>query len=588
MSSGVAGRSYGMKPDADARDHVAGSFFAAMSPYLDEKLVRLCAGALASALGDGSVASVAAAAGVSATTVRVGMREVAEGSAPVARVRRPGAGRPGIEQAQPELWPALDALIEPEERGDPQNPLRWTVKSTRVLADELARQGFVIHHTTVAALLREHGYSLRANVKVAEGAAAHGPDRDRQFRNINDSTRAFLAAGQPVISVDTKKKEPIGNFEQNGRTWRPYNDPVKVEDHTFAGDIDMIAVPYGIYDVGADKGFVNLGTSHDTPTFAVASIRRWWAEHGQARYGHASKLLVVADAGGSNAARSLVFKALLHRFALETGLEITVMHLPPGTSKWNKVEHRLFAQISSTWRGRPLTSLETVIASISATTTRTGLSVSCTLDEADYPTGVTSSWDELDRLPITFHEFRGTWNYTIAPTVPAPIGTRRAAPRRPGQPGRPERTPIVLTGDQDERAAWTTRWSKPDVTGIKARAWNALAAELDAAYRDLRKQQADAARGRPSALPHRDDGRLRIPIRPLMLAAVLHQRHALPVAQIARLIDLHPVGLGKHINQLTPLFSQLGHPIAPAEHKIKTLQQLQENYPLPQDPSTTR
>jgi Rhodopirellula transposase DDE domain len=577
-----------MRLDVDVCDHVAGSFFAAMSPYLDEKLTRLCAGALASALGDGAVASVATAAGVSATTVRVGMRDLAEESAPRERVRRPGGGRPGIETEQPGIWEALDALIEPEERGDPENPLRWTVKSTRTLADELARQGFTIHHTTVAVLLREHGYSLRANAKVGEGKAAHGPDRDKQFRYINDTTRMFLAEGQPVISVDTKKKEPIGNFEQKGRTWRPYKDPVEVEDHTFAGDIDTIAVPYGVYDVGADEGFVNLGVSHDTPTFAVASIRRWWSEHGHKRYGQASRLLVVADSGGSNAARSLVFKALLHRFALETGLQITVMHLPPGTSKWNKVEHRLFAQISSTWRGRPLTSLETVIASISATSTRTGMSVTCVLDEADYPTGVTSSWDEIDRLPITFHDFRGSWNYAIAPTPAAPIGTKPTPPRHPGSPGRPQRTPITLIGDEAERAAWTIRWSMPDATGIRVREWKAMATRLETTYRELRKQQAEAARGRPSALPHREGRGLRIPIHILMLATVLHERHGLPVAQLSRLIDLHPVALGKHIAQLTPLFAQHSHPITATGREIKTLQQLQDAYPLPQDQPETR
>jgi hypothetical protein len=315
------------------RDHVASSFFASMAPYLDEKLLCLSAGALALAFGEGSARAVAVSAGLAGSTVGLGIRDLAEESAPVERGRRPGGGRPGIEARCPGVWEELDALIEPEERGDPCNPLRWTVKSTRNLADELAHRGFDLCHTTVGKLLRDHGYSLRGTAKVLEGTAAHGPDRDRQFRHINDTTRAFLADGQPVISVDTKKKEAIGNFERPGRTWRPYRDPVEVADHGFAKQIETTAVPYGIYDVGAQKGFVNIGTGHDTPTFAIASIRRWWKEIGRDQYPQATGLLIVADSGGSNSSRSLVFKVLLHQFALETGIEVTVRHLPPGTSK---------------------------------------------------------------------------------------------------------------------------------------------------------------------------------------------------------------------------------------------------------------
>jgi hypothetical protein len=313
-----------MRVAPDVRDHVASSFFVSMAPYLDEKLLRLTAGALASAFGEGSASAVAAAAGLAVSTVCLGVRDVADESAPTDRVRRPGAGRRGIERARPGIWQALDALVEPEERGDPENPLRWTVKSTRVLADELGRQGFAVSHTVVGKLLREHGFSLRGTAKVLEGKAEHGPGRDRQFRHINDTTKAFLADGQPVISVDTKKKEPVGNFDRPGAVWRPYQDPVKVADHSFVEAGAATAVPYGVYDIGADTGFVNVGVSHDTPTFAVASIRRWWDTVGAGRYPRAGRLLVVADAGGSNAARSLVFKALLHRLAVDTGLQITV------------------------------------------------------------------------------------------------------------------------------------------------------------------------------------------------------------------------------------------------------------------------
>lgn len=579
-----------MRIAPDVRDHIAASFFAVMTPYLDEKLLRLSAGALASAFGEGSASAVAAAAGLAGSTVGAGIRDLAEESAPVERIRRRGAGRPGIERTFPGLWTALDALIEPEERGDPQNPLRWTVKSTRNLADELGASGFDVCHTTIGRLLREHGYSLRGTAKVLEGTAVHGEDRDRQFRYINDTTRTFLADGQPVISVDTKKKEPIGNFERPGRTWRPYHDPREVEDHSFAKDIKTTAVPYGIYDVGAEQGFVNVGTSHDTPSFAIASIRRWWSEIGREHYPHATRLLLVADSGGSNAARSLVFKALLHQFALDTGLEVTVSHLPPGTSKWNKVEHRLFAQISSTWRGRPLTSIDVVVSSIAATTTRTGLTVTCVLDENDYPTGMTGNWDQVDALPITFHEFRGTWNYTIAPVPADPAAAAaRAKAKRAGQPARPERSTITLLGDTAERAAWITRLSAPDVTGIQTAAWDTLAARLEPAYQQLREREAATARnGRASAYPGRHEHGLKIPIIELMLSTVLHERHQLPTAQISRLIDLNYVSVGKHVAKLAPLFAEHGHPITSTGNKIKKLEHLYATVALPQDEPATR
>lgn len=579
-----------MRIDPDVRDHIAGSFFTAMSPYLDEKLLRLSAGALALAFGEGSASAVAVAAGLSGSTVGAGMRDVVEQSAPVGSTRRAGAGRRGIEQSHPELWPALDALIEPEERGDPQNPLRWTVKSTRNLAGELANHGFDPCHTTVGRLLREHGYSLRGTAKVLEGTAVHGEDRDRQFRHINDATRAFLAEGQPVISVDTKKKEPIGNFERPGSTWRPYQDPVKVEDHSFAKQMQTIAVPHGIYDISAGQGFVNVGVSHDTPTFATASIRRWWNELGQAQYPQATRLLVVADSGGSNSTHSLAFKVLPHRFALESGIEITMAHLPPGTSKWNKVEHRLFAQVSSNWRGRPLTSIEVVVSSIAATTTSTGLSVRCVLDENDYPTGVTGSWDQVDALPITFHAFRGAWNYTIAPTPADPASAHARAKRKPpGQPARPEHSSVTLLGDAAERAAWITRLSAPEITGIKAGAWTKLTARLEASYQKLREREARAARGgRPSAYPGRREHALKIPFTQLMLATVLRERYQLPVAQISRMIDLNYVSVGKHVARLAPLFAEHGHALTPVGDAIKKLEHLYEIAVLPQDRSATR
>lgn len=567
-----------------------GSFFQLMGPYLDEKLTRLSAGALASAFGEEAVGPVAAVSGLAASTVRAGVRDLRAEDAPTDRIRRPGGGRHSVEQVQPGLWAALDHLIEPEERGDPDNPLRWTVKSTRVLADELDRQGHPVSHTVVGRLLREHGYSLRGTAKVLEGVAAHGEDRDRQFRHINDTVRQFTAAGDPVISVDTKKKEPIGNFERSGRTWRPYRDPVKVEDHTFAKTIDAVAVPYGVYDVGAGTGFVNVGVSHDTPTFAVASVRRWWETVGRDRYPQSGRLLIVADSGGSNAARSLVFKILLHQLALATGLQISVCHLPPGTSKWNKVEHRLFAQISSTWRGRPLTGLDVVVSSIAATTTRSGMRVTCVLDENDYPTGITGSWDELERLPITFAAFRGAWNYTIEPGPARPADAPLADGPRPGAPRRPRRTPVVPIGDETQCAAWTGSLITPGITGIPAEEWTALVQALHTGYQQVRDRQAGQSRGgRPSAYPTRRNRGLKIDISRLMLAAVLHTRHGLPAAQISRLLGISPVSVKHHINQLLPLFAEHGHPLTPTDRRIKKLEQLTTQLrPLSQTPQPTR
>lgn len=553
-----------------------------MSEYLDEKMLRLSAGALARALGEGSARAVALAAGVSGGTVAAGVRDLADGSAPVERVRRAGAGRVPIETSHPGLWAALDALVEPEERGDPENPLRWTVKSTRTLAGELGRRGFAVSHVTVGHLLREHGYSLRATSKVLEGAAAHGPDRDRQFRHINDTARGFLAEGQPVISVDTKKKELIGNFDRPGSTWRPYRDPVEVADHTFATTSTATAAPYGIYDIAADRGFVNVGLSHDTPAFATASIRRWWLESGHTHYPNATRLLIVADAGGSNACRSLLFKILLHQLAMETGLEITVRHLPPGTSKWNKIEHRLFAQISSNWRGRPLTGIDVIISSIAATTTRTGLSVKAVLDENDYPTGGRGTWDRLDALPITFDDFRGEWNYRIAPNPPDP--DRPRPDRQHRRPQHPVPGPIA---DPAERATWIRDLTVPQITGIPTEEWTALTEHLEHVYRQLRLQRAiDSRAGRPTHFNHREHA-LTVPFEHLMLATILHERHHLPATQISRLINLTGSNVNRHVTALTPLFAAHGHPIIPTGTKTRKIEHFQLDTALPHpDPAT--
>jgi hypothetical protein len=316
----------------------------------------------------------------------------------------------------PLLVPALLALVEPDERGDPTSPLRWTTKSLRHLAEELTRQGHRVSAPTVGRLLRENGFSLQGTAKTLEGE--QHPDRDAQFRYINEQVKRYQAAGEPVISVDAKKKEQLGQLPNAGREWRPKGDPVRVEDHSFffAGPGVEQAIPYGIYDLTTDAGWVNVGVDHDTSACAVASIRRWWAARGQADYPHATRLLITADAGGSNGYRYRLWKAELAALAAETGLAITVCHFPPGTSKWNKIEHRLFSQITMNWRGRPLTSHEVVVKTIASTRTRTGLRVEAELDTGTCPLGIPVSRAQLQSLPIEPHPPHGTWNYTIHPT----------------------------------------------------------------------------------------------------------------------------------------------------------------------------
>ena len=385
--------------------------FAVLSPHLDERQRRLLAGAQARALGRGGVAMVARATGMGLTTVKKGAAEIDQGPEVTGRVRRPGAGRPTAAQRDPELMAALDALVEPDTRGDPMSPLRWTAKSTRTLAEELTSQGHRVSARTVAELLAGMGYSLQATSKQIEGA--QHPDRDAQFRYLNEQARSHLADGQPVISVDTKKKEVVGNLANKGRKWQPKGTPTRVEVHDFPDPKVGKAIPFGVYDLGADAGWVSVGDDHDTAAFAVATIRRWWQQAGRAAYPTATRLLITADAGGSNSYRSRLWKVELGKLAADTGLAITVCHFPPGTSKWNRIEHRLFAHISMNWRGRPLTSHETVVDLIGATTTRTGLKVRAELDRGAYPTGVKVADKDLAAVPLQPHDWHGDWNYTV-------------------------------------------------------------------------------------------------------------------------------------------------------------------------------
>ena len=390
--------------------------FAEVGPLLDERQRRLVLGAAARQIGRGGIKRVAAAVAVSPDTVGRGAAELETGPVDDGRVRAKGAGRKPVTEAVPGVVEALETLVDPVTRGDPESPLRWTSKSTVKLADELTARGYAVKARTVAKLLHQCGYRLQANTKVVEGR--QHPDRDAQFEYINDTAVAFLATGGPVISIDTKKRELVGQFKNGGREWAPVGEPDEVNTHDFPSDGVGVAIPYGIYDLAANTGWVNVGTDHDTAVFAVESIRRWWRHVGADTYPLAKRLLVNADGGGSNGARLRLWKTELAAFADETGLQITVTHLPPGTSKWNKVEHRLFSQITMNWRGRPLTSHEVVVDTIAATTTTTGLQVTAVLDANSYPTGIRISDRDMrafETRHVTRHAFHGNWNYDIHP-----------------------------------------------------------------------------------------------------------------------------------------------------------------------------
>jgi hypothetical protein len=366
-------------------------------------------------LGYGGVSRIRRASGLSRKAIALGIREISEGTAVQGRIRRAGAGRKSIVERDPRLLVSLDRLIEPETRGDPENPLRWICKSTRTLAAQLTRQKHPVSHEKVAQLLRDQNYSLQSNRKTEEGA--DHPDRDAQFRHINTQVKRALAKGMPVISVDTKKKELLGNYANSGRQWRPVKNPVKVNVHDFPSPDVPRAYPYGIYDLARNTGFVNVGTDHDTGAFAVASIRGWWRNEGRTVYSRARALLITADGGGSNGSRLRLWKLELQKLADETGLSISVCHFPPGTSKWNKVEHRLFSFISSSWRGEPLRDYETIVNLISRTKTAKGLQVTCRLDRRKYPTGRKVTDEEIKRVNLKQNKFHGEWNYTIHPSA---------------------------------------------------------------------------------------------------------------------------------------------------------------------------
>lgn len=386
-------------------------------PEMDERSRRQWAAAEARELGWGGVSLVARATGLSRPTINAGMREldhpVARREAEAARVRRPGGGRRPATETDPTLLAALESLLEPATRGDPESPLRWTCKSTRRLADELTRQDHRVGPRTVAALLHGSGYSLQANRKTREGSAH--PDRNAQFEYINASVARSLIRGQPAVSVDTKKKELVGEFKNGGRGWHAQGEPEEVRVHDFPDKVLGKAIPYGVYDMVNDQGWVSVGIDHDTAQFATASIRRWWQEMGGERFPKATELLITADGGGSNGHRTRLWKVSLQALADDLGLTLSIGHFPPGTSKWNKIEHRLFSFITQNWRGRPLVSHQAIVNLIASTTTKAGLIVKAALDAGHYATEIKVSDEELAALYLVRHEFHGDWNYTISP-----------------------------------------------------------------------------------------------------------------------------------------------------------------------------
>ena len=393
--------------------------FAILSPLLDERARRLWAAVEARAIGRGGISQVAEATRLSRATIRAALQELAHPVSPTApqatveRVRRPGGGRKPLGAHNPHLVRALETLLDPVTRGDPMSLLRWTCKSAAKLAAALQTQGHAVSERTVNRLLHDLGYSLQSNRKTLEGRAQ--PDRDAQFHYINRRAKAFQKQRQPVISVDTKKKELVGQFRNGGREWSPQGQPEEVQIHDFPDTVLGKVIPYGVYDETTNTGWVSVGIDHDTAEFAVETIRRWWRPMGRQVYPRAKRLLLTADGGGSNGSRCRLWKVELQRLADESGLRVSVCHFPPGTSKWNKIEHRMFCHITENWRGRPLVSREVVVNLIGHTTTKTGLTIRSELDENRYPTGREITDQQIESLSITRDKFHGEWNYTIQP-----------------------------------------------------------------------------------------------------------------------------------------------------------------------------
>jgi len=520
--------------------------FTVLLPHLDERQRRLYLGSEARALGHGGFRLVARAAGVREATVAQGAAEVDCGEEPMGRARRPGGGRKRVAEVDPGLRPALLALVEPGTRGDPMSPLRWTTKSTRKLAGELARQGHPVSADTVGNLLREEGFSLQANAKTLEGK--QHPDRDAQFRYISEQVREYQATKDPVVSVDAKKKELVGEFRNGGREWRPAGEPAQVGTHDFPDRELGKAIPYGVYDLAANTGWVSVGTDHDTAAFAVASIRRWWQSCGAGAYPHARRLLITADAGGSNGYRTRAWKTELAALAAEAGLPITVCHLPPGTSKWNKIEHRLFSHITMNWRGRPLTSHEVIVNSIAATTTRTGLTVRAELDPGSYPAGAEISDAQMAAITLARHRFHGDWNYTIHPRpAPSPPATGTAEPGR-------------LAGGVPDRVLL----SHPALTGMSRRHLDDLVAELAGPQKARHEQGRRERRGTERRRAAGAGPRPKLTDADRILATVLYLRRLCTQAVLGELLAVDRSRITEAICETRPLLEEHGHVITPS------------------------
>jgi Rhodopirellula transposase DDE domain len=555
--------------DAEA---VLAAKFAVMRRVLDERQWRVYLGTEADALGRGGIAAVARASGASQATVAAGAAEAEDedalGALAPGQVRRPGAGRPKAEDAQPGLRQALGELLEEATRGDPVSGITWCSRSLRDLARQMAARGFTCGKDALARILRGEGYSLQAMAKVLEGT--QHPDRDGQFGHINAMIAAFGASGHPVVSVDTKSKEQLGPYHRHGRTWRPRGDPVKVLSHDFPGEELGKITPYGVYDITANTGFVSVGASHDTAAFAVNALRLWWQSEGSLRYPGARRLLVTCDCGGSNGYRCRGWKDQLAVLAAETGLKISVCHFPPGTSKWNKIEHRLFCHITRTWRARPLMTADDAVAGIAATITSQGLKCTAVRDDAAYPGGVKVSDDRMrhleDRVLIRHGPHRD-WNYTV---LPAPRAAPGPQPQPGPGPGRAGRCPQAML-------------NCPALTGMDPADLTALAAALQIPSGARREQAGYARRGGPrvKALANGDGTRSdrRIDLTDHVLAVRLRDHLHLAPGITGALLGVHPTTISHAISRTRQLLASTSMPLPPAPPPgipLRTLDDLRE------------
>jgi DDE family transposase len=539
---------------AGADEAVLAEKFAVMRPLLNERAWRVYLGSEANALGRGGVAAVARASDASAVTVAAGAALAADRGAvaglPAGRSRRAGAGRPRAEDVQPGLSRALDGLLEDGKRGDPVSPLTWSTLSLRELERALGELGFRCGKDTVARLMRAGGWSLQGMAKVLEGR--QHPDRDAQFRHIGALVAEFAAAGEPAVSVDGKKKEQLGPYGRAGRSWRPAGDPLRVRGHDFPDPAAGRAVPYGVYDLAANRGFVTVGTSRDTPAFAVAAVRRWWLAEGRPRYPGARRLLVTCDAGGSNACASRGWKDGLARLAAETGLEVTVCHFPPGTSKWNKIEHRLFCHLTRTWRARPLMTAQDAVAGIAATVTAQGLTCTAVLDEASYPEGAKVAGPRMKHLQervLDRSPFHGEWNYSLRP-APLPGPEPEPAPGRP-DPALPGRL-AALAG-------------LPDLAGQAANAWRAD-----------REHRLALARGRPR-LRAAGHAVRRLAPETVLAAAACHVRLGLTWTLLGQVLGVNRTSVSVPGRHAVRVLEELGITEQPGTPRIKTAAALRDH-----------